>query len=291
MLLGATINAFTYGGRLGYYLDADLGYYYMRSRVLNPGIGRFLSIDPLGLADNTKSPYVYVRNNPSRITDPSGLQPGITASPAAPPQRVGTCGAGASFINWVADPVVIDNNTSGFIVQKVNVTVSPRPCGGGAFGSCKVPSYWEVWRVVDGQIQATPPHDTFSLPDMTMRDGGASRECLRGKARVVGLARFVNINDIRENQRDLPNSKPYYWQKGIINAQSPGCAWLQFTFQSGSLSHTTHDPSRAGFWNKAWETARPAEVVQHSLNTSWDCCPSPCETECPNNPTSVSHSP
>jgi uncharacterized protein RhaS with RHS repeats len=47
------------------------GLQYLRARYYDPGIGRFLSQDPLpgGHA------YAYVRNNPVRYVDPSGLNP------------------------------------------------------------------------------------------------------------------------------------------------------------------------------------------------------------------------
>jgi RHS repeat-associated protein len=42
-------------------------------RGYDPGIGRWLSEDPLGLVDGTNL-YAYVRNVPTRLTDADGLQ-------------------------------------------------------------------------------------------------------------------------------------------------------------------------------------------------------------------------
>jgi RHS repeat-associated protein len=49
--------------------DSESGYDYLRNRYYDPEVGRFLSQDPI-MADH---PYVYVRNNPVRFIDPSGL--------------------------------------------------------------------------------------------------------------------------------------------------------------------------------------------------------------------------
>jgi hypothetical protein len=46
--------------------------------MFNPGTGRFLSIDPRspdGVDLLYEHPFVYARNNPVNLTDPSGLQP------------------------------------------------------------------------------------------------------------------------------------------------------------------------------------------------------------------------
>ncbi len=51
------------------YYDAESGDYYLRARYYAPGLGRFLSEDPLRDGDNW---YVYCNNNPVRYVDPSG---------------------------------------------------------------------------------------------------------------------------------------------------------------------------------------------------------------------------
>jgi RHS repeat-associated protein len=49
------------------------GLYFYRARYYEPGTGRFLSEDPLGLAAGDPNPYRYLRNDPLNGTDPSGL--------------------------------------------------------------------------------------------------------------------------------------------------------------------------------------------------------------------------
>lgn len=52
--------------------DATSGLYYMRARYYDPEVGRFISEDPLGLADGI-NPYLYASNNPLMGRDPTGL--------------------------------------------------------------------------------------------------------------------------------------------------------------------------------------------------------------------------
>jgi RHS repeat-associated protein len=56
--------------------DVAGGLYYLRNRVYDPSIGRFLTRDPLrgsALSPQTQNRYVYVENNPVNRVDPSGL--------------------------------------------------------------------------------------------------------------------------------------------------------------------------------------------------------------------------
>ena len=59
-------------GALGVRWDADTGMHYMRHRWYDPGLGRFISRDPLG-ASGGYSLYEYVNNAPTQNIDPLGL--------------------------------------------------------------------------------------------------------------------------------------------------------------------------------------------------------------------------
>ena len=71
---GSTVNPFRYVGRVGYYMDVDTAQYYLGARFYAPGIGRFLSRDPLGFAANDANLYRYVGNNSINAVDPSGTE-------------------------------------------------------------------------------------------------------------------------------------------------------------------------------------------------------------------------
>jgi RHS repeat-associated protein len=72
---GQVANPFIYTGR---YLEPSLGLYYYRARYYDPSLGRFLSEDPVWepLDDpEGMNRYTYVRNTPTRFSDPMGLTP------------------------------------------------------------------------------------------------------------------------------------------------------------------------------------------------------------------------
>ncbi len=53
-------------------LDIDTGLYYLNARWYDPELGRFITEDPIRDGENW---YGYVRNNPLRYVDPTGLEP------------------------------------------------------------------------------------------------------------------------------------------------------------------------------------------------------------------------
>ena len=60
--------------------------YYYRARHYDPQVGRFIQMDPIGLAGGDTNLYRYVKNSPLRFSDPLGLEPGdifATADEAA----------------------------------------------------------------------------------------------------------------------------------------------------------------------------------------------------------------
>ncbi len=91
---GATTNSFRFAGRIGYYYDSDLAWYYVRARYLIPALGIFISHDPLArgvdpaVSALSGSPwnrtlYSYVSNNPVSFQDPSGLLSPVVVVSAA----------------------------------------------------------------------------------------------------------------------------------------------------------------------------------------------------------------
>lgn len=56
----------------GQHEDPETGWHHNDHRTYHPDLGRFLTPDPLGTPDGP-DPYAYVRNNPLRWIDPTGL--------------------------------------------------------------------------------------------------------------------------------------------------------------------------------------------------------------------------
>lgn len=73
--LGAAPNGPGYTGHVN---DPEVGLVYMQARYYDPVVGRFLSVDPLGLSTSTTahfSRYAYGYNNPVNNADPDGKCP------------------------------------------------------------------------------------------------------------------------------------------------------------------------------------------------------------------------
>jgi RHS repeat-associated protein len=69
---GTTSNDYLYAGEQ---FDANLGFYYLRARYMNPASGRFLSTDVVEgnrFDPPTLHKYTYVENNPANLVDPRG---------------------------------------------------------------------------------------------------------------------------------------------------------------------------------------------------------------------------
>lgn len=75
---GSSNNAFTY---IGEQLDPEAGLVFLRARYYDPGIGRFLAVDPIPSTINStqgQNCYVYCLNNPIICRDHTGKAPSFS---------------------------------------------------------------------------------------------------------------------------------------------------------------------------------------------------------------------
>ena len=68
---GSSGNPFQYTGRDS---DSETGLRFYRARYYDPTTGRFISEDPLRFGGGSQNFYTYVRNYPTGVVDPSGMQ-------------------------------------------------------------------------------------------------------------------------------------------------------------------------------------------------------------------------
>ena len=73
----ASASSYKYTGRE----DDGTGLYYYRARYYHPRLQRFIAEDPIGFAGGINS-YAYALNQPTRYTDPLGLEVRICCRPA-----------------------------------------------------------------------------------------------------------------------------------------------------------------------------------------------------------------
>ena len=79
---GTSTQPFQFAGQQQ---DAESSFYYLRARYYDPTTGRFVERDPSPCQrTSANNLYVYSRDNPTNLTDPSGLTPGLDSSGFGP---------------------------------------------------------------------------------------------------------------------------------------------------------------------------------------------------------------
>jgi RHS repeat-associated protein len=74
------VQPFKFVGRYGVMAEPN-GLYYMRARYYDPGVGRFISEDPLGFGGGDVNLFAYVQNDPVNHIDPMGLDAYMCTKP------------------------------------------------------------------------------------------------------------------------------------------------------------------------------------------------------------------
>lgn len=120
---GATLAAVKDGpGFTGHVSDAQTGLSYMQQRYYDPGLGRFLSVDPVAtdfVAAQNFNRYNYAANNPYKFIDPDGRE--IRFAPGFPVEFYRNAESAIRFL--------IANDLAGSVAEvhasRAVVTISP----------------------------------------------------------------------------------------------------------------------------------------------------------------------
>lgn len=110
--------------------DDTLSMHYMRARMYDPTIGRFISKDPLeGILNNPQSqnPYAYSLNNPVIYSDPSGEQYQALIPPAT--NALSTCG------RFVASSATNAVNLAKSLASQQQISSAGKTIAGGNSGT------------------------------------------------------------------------------------------------------------------------------------------------------------
>lgn len=220
-------------GYTGHVNDMDSGLVYMQARYYDPGIGRFLSTDPVSVeADSTAqfNRYSYASNNPISNVDPDGRQ--------SVPRDAYT----QYWSNAPADQLLSQQNGNGAFVifmltQSDVLDVAPAGSGSGAVASSGFPG-------------------EFLAAGAMVKGAGllasATRSALEGGAEAAALPR-MRLTDVTGKGARMPNYA-MNWTKGQFEshlqangyaskAAGPVTMWSD---KSGAKAFTTRDFSKSG---------------------------------------------
>ncbi|MEI7702864.1 MAG: RHS repeat-associated core domain-containing protein, partial [Planctomycetia bacterium] len=96
---GTTVNPFRWVGKYGYYTDNGTGQVYVRARMYQPTVARWVSADPIQFVDGLNT-YRYVLNRGLVFTDSSGYQVDLALAPESP------VGMKFSFADFISDRIL-----------------------------------------------------------------------------------------------------------------------------------------------------------------------------------------
>jgi RHS repeat-associated protein len=258
---GATPTPFQFKGAEGLFRDDLTSEYLARTRYISSALGRWLSADPLLLADGPNA-YAFVGNNPIAYSDPTGLIKVVTTFESSELK----CNKSLPEGNFTFSVEFKDKNgklgapCAGFIVQKVSVTCYRKLCS--KCEPCELPDekkfnkyeYWEAWFIKKGDSDA--PDTAGRLPTwddscgVYEQRGEIKFYCMVETAVPRGAGDRVGTGDLRK-----------LWTERNFGGKTL-CATT-----SGELPATS-DPEKAKFWDKKSIEASGSRAS----SLKWNCC-------------------
>jgi len=113
--LGTAPNGIGYTGHVN---DPESGFVYMQQRYYDPGVGRFLSVDPVGPSPGggfNFNRYLYTNGNPVTKVDPDGKAPMTEQEATKLATDLNRTSRGGSSGHWAV--VRVGKGANGFTVQ------------------------------------------------------------------------------------------------------------------------------------------------------------------------------
>lgn len=223
-------NPFLFNGRQ---YDETTGFYYYRTRYMEPLMGRFISRDTIGLwgdANNLGNPYTYAGNNPWTHLDPYGEGPndrfgtddyiaeatytlGSIASGLARNTWAGIKGTGAGIYWWLfAGDEAHQEAALGVLAGSVKVLNDP-----GTAATSAASSAWAGAKDYGNSLLDTPASSGNSVSQAMLFAGGAAAPYAKlGRlTELGGLARLGNatgkFDDIYVLKRGLGDVTTSPW--------------------------------------------------------------------------------
>jgi len=191
----------------------DMPYY--RARYYDPQIGRFISEDPIGFGGGMKF-YSYVKNNPAKYVDPSGLANCVYSVTA----HTMICQPNAD----PGQPALYGPNGAGSVqLGPVNVASGQGTCANNPSAACLQSVYRDGDQNSGGPI---PPgeyaitymydnhwgdgHDRFDIAELPFDTYHRALRLLQGKRKAFEMHRgHISHGCINANQDD-PNAMSQY---------------------------------------------------------------------------------
>jgi RHS repeat-associated protein len=224
----------------GYRWDAESGLYQVRWRYLNPGLGVWMTRDPLGHLDGL-SRYPFVLSNPITNMDASGALT-ITATSANLKVKCGD--TAVQTVSFTLDDVA---PFKGYLVQQVDVRCNVNQCGDCPDSSPAMAdfSYWEAWPV--SQFDTT--YKSIRGLSYTDRFARPITKDTCGVVSVIGTVTFFLY--VTTGLITWPKARVY---------GTGDCRW-----SAQSLPSTDIQPS----W---WDGQAIEGPALHYLGAGWNCC-------------------
>jgi RHS repeat-associated protein len=172
---GGSGSSYRYGGAWGYYRDTA-SRLYVRARVLRTDLGRWISRDPIGFRGGDFNLYLYVKNGPVKLMDPTGnvwkeaTRLSWWRLPQIEPDDGTCCGKFCTYYDLsLGTPLFNTDFEDGWIVQKVDITTNYQSCGSEKITGCMSGinnlTYWEAW-YVPWPLQSPPDDTGFGYNDV-----------------------------------------------------------------------------------------------------------------------------